>query len=312
SSVNFLIDNGLLHGRENFELSYPDNTDTFSKIYSGLIDLWFRYKSSSISYTEFILKLISKQNCQIERHNSSIYFISKSDNPSLKKAVLIVVDEYLGEKDPGLFSFLITSLSYFANHFSLRYGIIAQNKKMIIYDFSDKEFKKKNLIFNLEEIFNDNLEDKYFTFKLVFSCIYSYDPGDREISKRKIMNSSSKSGGVVIKNRLLYRNDELITNLMKKLESRILNLSENVRFVENKMYTSFIYNNKKFCEVHMQKSQIKIWIPLTINEIHNPQVQIKDVREIGHYGTGATEFFLKNENQIDDVINIINQSFQHV
>lgn len=309
---DFFVDNGLLVGRHNFKLSFPDNPDSLPEIYSNLQNAWRMYRASNISYENFILELIGYQDCQINKHGQSLFLISHNNTPSINTAALIIIDKNLRENESGLFSFLGSSLSYACHYFDLRYGVFAQHENLIIFDFDDNEFMNKDLIINLPNLLEKDFEGKYFNFSVIFSCIYSYDAGGRRVKSDRGSKSSHMNEKNIIPNRNLYKDNMKIKILYDSLESKIFNLSKEIRFIENKMYTSYEYNGLKICEVHLQKTQIKIWIPLTINEIYNPQISVKDVREIGHYGTGASEFILRDENQIEGVMNIVSQSFSKV
>lgn len=307
-----IVDNGLLAGRDNFKITFPENSSGFPKIFGELSKLWELYRSTTIPYTDFIIELIEKQNCQMSKLESPVYLLYHNDKPSAPKAVLMIVEDNLKESDPELLSFLISSLSYIGIHQNLRYGVLAIFDKLILFDFDDQEFRSKNLIFNLSELFNEEKYNGYYSFEIIFSCLYSYDAGGREVKQRSSGKAIQKRSKEIITNRNLYKGVSKITSLNESLESEILRLSKDVSLIENKMYTSYEYQGSKICEVHLQKTQIKIWVPMSIEEIINPRLPVKDVRKIGHYGTGATEFFLKNDTELDDVMDIIRQSFHYL
>jgi predicted transport protein len=66
---------------------------------------------------------------------------------------------------------------------------------------------------------------------------------------------------------------------------------------------------KNFCEIHFQSLRLKLWVNVNIDEIQDPMHLCRDVRNIGHYGTGETEFFLERIEDLDLVFGLIEQSF---
>ena len=70
------------------------------------------------------------------------------------------------------------------------------------------------------------------------------------------------------------------------------------------------YSNGGFCQIHTQKSQLKIWVNLDIHDITDPLSLCRNVRKIGHYGTGNTEIVLKSFDELNAVFDIIQQAYK--
>lgn len=94
-----------------------------------------------------------------------------------------------------------------------------------------------------------------------------------------------------------------------EVRKRILSLSTNCRETYNKMYVAYSAP-AKFCEIHIQVEQLKIWLASPIEELHDPHNLCRDVRHVGHYGTGATEVKLRSAREIDHVFDLIKQSYE--
>ena len=54
------------------------------------------------------------------------------------------------------------------------------------------------------------------------------------------------------------------------------------------MYIGY-YTDNSFCQIQLQRDQLKIWINLDIHHVSDPHGLCRDVRNIGHHGMGKTE-----------------------
>ena len=52
-------------------------------------------------------------------------------------------------------------------------------------------------------------------------------------------------------------------------------------------------------DIHLQKSQIKVWINLTKGELEDPKNLARDVSKIGHWGNGDYEIIIKPNSDLD-------------
>jgi predicted transport protein len=75
------------------------------------------------------------------------------------------------------------------------------------------------------------------------------------------------------------------------------------------MYIGY-YTHKSFCQIRPQRDQLKIWINLDIHQVSDPLAFCRDVRNVGHYGTGNTEVKLRSFNDLDTVFDIIRQAYK--
>lgn len=76
----------------------------------------------------------------------------------------------------------------------------------------------------------------------------------------------------------------------------------------NKHYISFV-RDRNVVDVKIQQKSIKIWINLNIGELNDPKGLSKDVSKIGHLGNGDYEITITSLNQIDDIMDLIHQSY---
>lgn len=101
-----------------------------------------------------------------------------------------------------------------------------------------------------------------------------------------------------------------IKELFKELQSSILDLETDQEIKENprKKYIAYA-TSRNFVELQIQASQIKIFIDLEKEELDDPKDITRDVKDIGHYGTGDSEVVLKDLDDLDYIIGLIKQSY---
>ena len=99
--------------------------------------------------------------------------------------------------------------------------------------------------------------------------------------------------------------------LFDALKERIfaLNADDDILEKPNKIYISYKHG-KNFCEVRPQSKEIKIWLDISFTELDDPKKLSRDVSQVGHYGTGEVETKLGNLSELDDVMNLIEQSYK--
>jgi predicted transport protein len=99
--------------------------------------------------------------------------------------------------------------------------------------------------------------------------------------------------------------------LFDALKERIFALNADGDILEkpNKIYISYKHG-KNFCEVRPQSKELKIWLDISFSELDDPKKLSRDVSQVGHYGTGEVETKLGNLSELDDVMNLIEQSYR--
>ena len=97
--------------------------------------------------------------------------------------------------------------------------------------------------------------------------------------------------------------------LFEQLRERILALDEEV--VEKAVKNYMVYKHgTNFCEVWIQARGLKIWLDIPPETLQDPFHLARDVRQVGHWGTGEVEITLKSLDQLDAVMALIEQSYQ--
>lgn len=100
---------------------------------------------------------------------------------------------------------------------------------------------------------------------------------------------------------------DLYKKLIKELNNKGLKFNEN----PTKFYIGLISDKSNFCQIHGQKSGMKIWLNLEIKEIsEQASLNVRDVSNIGHWGMGNIECVVKNELDFDWLIILIQKAYE--
>ncbi|MBU3157841.1 DUF262 and DUF1524 domain-containing protein [Clostridium estertheticum] len=89
---------------------------------------------------------------------------------------------------------------------------------------------------------------------------------------------------------------------------RILNISSNVKREFKKLYIAYKADTN-FADIVPQKARLRISINMKFNEVNDPKGLCKDVTDKGRWGNGDIEVHLENVRQLNDVMDIIIQSY---
>ena len=99
--------------------------------------------------------------------------------------------------------------------------------------------------------------------------------------------------------------------LFEQLREEILGLAEEGEITEkpNKIYISYSHG-KNFCEVRLQSKVLQIWLDIPLSDLDDPDHMVRDVSNIGHYGTGISEIKISDSSEIKKGMHLIEQSFR--
>ena len=99
---------------------------------------------------------------------------------------------------------------------------------------------------------------------------------------------------------------QLYMDLVKEAKKAGIEFEEN----PTKFYIGWIGAGKNFCQIHGQKSGMKIWVTLRMADLTEQEtLKVRDVSQIGHWGMGDIEFSLNNLKDFEWAINIIKKAY---
>jgi len=103
--------------------------------------------------------------------------------------------------------------------------------------------------------------------------------------------------------------DDLIS-LYQELEDYLFSLGDDVQKKELKYYHAFSRIKNFACiELRTKKKEIILFLKVDYNSIKEPSANIRDVSNIGHYGTGDTEVIIKSLDQLESIKPFIDESY---
>lgn len=105
--------------------------------------------------------------------------------------------------------------------------------------------------------------------------------------------------------------DELM-NLYQELEDYIFSLGDDIQKKELKYYHAYSRIKNFVCtEIRSKKQEIILYLRLDYNTIQNPAKNLRDVSNIGHYGTGDTEAVIKSIEDLEVLKGMIEESYNN-
>ena len=97
--------------------------------------------------------------------------------------------------------------------------------------------------------------------------------------------------------------------LYQNLKQRILNIDSSVVEEYKKLYIAF-KSITNFVDIVPQKARLRLSLNMAYPDIIDPKDLSKDVSNLGRWGNGDIEIGLSNINDLDDVMDLILQSFE--
>ncbi|QNL97254.1 DUF5655 domain-containing protein [Treponema sp. Marseille-Q4132] len=99
-----------------------------------------------------------------------------------------------------------------------------------------------------------------------------------------------------------------IQELYEKLKNMILNIADDITIKPRKLYIAYI-RKTNFCDINVQKNQIKIWLNIEKGKLSDSKEIVRDVSKIGHHGNGDYEITINSDSDIEYVVSLIRQSY---
>lgn len=98
-------------------------------------------------------------------------------------------------------------------------------------------------------------------------------------------------------------------NLFHQFRKRVLNLDSSVKEEVLKLYIAYKAATN-FVDIVPQKNRLRLSLNMKFNEIDDPNGLCKDVTNLGRWGNGDVEVSLSSEEQLNDVMYLVKQSFE--
>ncbi len=109
----------------------------------------------------------------------------------------------------------------------------------------------------------------------------------------------------------LEKKSDKIKSLMHSIRDYIVGLDSSIEEVPRKFVIAYKISQNIVC-MEPQMKNIKLFLKLNSDDIESPPKSYRDVTEIGHYGTGNSEFTITNEEDFEKVKPLIDLSYNKV
>lgn len=97
--------------------------------------------------------------------------------------------------------------------------------------------------------------------------------------------------------------------LFEVLDKRIMNLSPDVKREYKKLYIAYKLDTN-FVDVVVQKQRLRISVNMKYLKVYDPKGICKDITGLGRWGNGDVELFMEHTSDVDNVMEIIEQSYR--
>jgi uncharacterized protein with ParB-like and HNH nuclease domain/predicted transport protein len=178
-------------------------------------------------------------------------------------------------------------------------------KKTIVGGFNDSpirlnEFLRKAEVWNEEQILlrakelAEKANQVWLAPKISQEILNNYKPDEKETILYSIEQYEYLKGDML--------------DLYHILKKRILNIDSSVKEEYKKLYIAF-KSSTNFVDIVPQKARLRLSLNIDFPDIIDPKGLCKDVSGLGRWGNGDVEVGVVNINELDDVLDLIQQSF---
>ena len=106
------------------------------------------------------------------------------------------------------------------------------------------------------------------------------------------------------------KNRTITRQLFDTLNIMILKIDSTVEQVINKQYITY-KKNKNFVEIIPLKTGLRLLLDIPLDELNDTRELCDDVSNIGRWGTGTTRAYLKDEQDVNYIMDLIKQSYEY-
>ena len=123
---------------------------------------------------------------------------------------------------------------------------------------------------------------------------------------------SKVAGQIITATEKIDAAPKALRSIYDKLANRLVSLGEDVTVHPQKYYIAFRRSrNFASVQIYNQKKLIRTYLNIDPNQVEIDNRFMRDVRQIGHFGTGDLEVAIKSKKDIDRVFELIELSYQN-
>ena len=133
---------------------------------------------------------------------------------------------------------------------------------------------------------------------------------NKKIGAGKKAAETKKTGVYNIEDHYKKTSDKMRV-LLDQLRDYILDLDESVEEAPKKFYIAYKFTQNFVC-IEVKKDKLVLFLKINPDEISPMPKTSRDVRSIGHFGTGDFEYILASGDQLEEAKQFIRKSFENI
>ena len=106
-----------------------------------------------------------------------------------------------------------------------------------------------------------------------------------------------------------YDTNVFTKTLFEVLDRRIQNLSPDVKRELKKLYVAYKLDTN-FVDIVFQKQRLRISVNMKFSEVIDPNGICRDITGIGRWGNGDVELYMEHTSDVDQIMEIVEQSYR--
>ena len=106
-----------------------------------------------------------------------------------------------------------------------------------------------------------------------------------------------------------YDTNVFTKTLFEVLDRRIQNLSPDVKREFKKKYVAYKLDTN-FADIVFQKQRLRISLNMKFSEVIDPNGICRDITGLGRWGNGDVELYMKHTSDVDQIMEIVEQSYR--
>lgn len=106
-----------------------------------------------------------------------------------------------------------------------------------------------------------------------------------------------------------YDTNVFTKTLFEVLDRRIQNLSPDVKREFKKLYVAYKLDTN-FVDIVFQKQRLRISLNMKFSEVIDPNGICRDITDLGRWGNGDVELYMEHTSDVDQIMEIVEQSYR--
>ena len=101
-----------------------------------------------------------------------------------------------------------------------------------------------------------------------------------------------------------------VRGMFEGLEAHLKSLGDDVTVHRQKHYVAFKRSrNFASVQIYNQKRQVRVYLNIDPEEVDLSRTGLRDVRQVGHYGTGDLELTVRSKKELDSFTDLFRSSY---